>query len=348
MKYLINILILIALLVLIGLKLKENKEIVQKRVFKYNKENPINIHAEKVSLSNAVETQFVTGNFMPSRQARINSEMQGKITAIYVDLGSNVKKGQKLLKIDDNLLRLQLNTLDVKIEGLKTDIKRFKVLTKADAIQAVKLEKAELGLKSAKVQRSTILEKIRKTVVYAPFSGVITGKMTEIGSFAAPQMPLFQLIDINNLKFTVNVPENDLELFKLNTMHPVLVDAYQELQLTGKTIMIGAKVNEGNSYPVQFEVKNTKDLKIKSGMFGKIELSHSSNKPKIVIFATSIVGSNVQPKVYVVENGKAKLKNVVISRRIGDKVVIEEGLKDGDTIVTSGFINLFDGANVTF
>jgi len=348
MKYLINILILIALVVLIVLKLKENQEIVQQRVFKYDKEKPIHVHAAKVKLSDALETQFVTGNFMPQKEARINSEMQGKITGIYVDLGDFVKKGQKLLKIDDDLLKLQLKTLDVKIDGLKKDIKRFKVLTKADAIQAVKLEKAELGLKSALEQRKTILEKIRKTNVYAPFSGIITGKMTEVGSFAAPQMPLFQLTNIRKLKFTVNVPENDLELFKLNTVHPVLVDAFPELQLKGKTIMIGAKVNKSNSYPVQFEVENTKDLKIKSGMFGKIKLADSTNEPKIVIDATSIVGSYIQPQVYVVENGKARLRDVVISRRMGNKVVIEEGLKEGDVIITSGFINLFDGANVVF
>ncbi len=347
MKYLINILILIALLVLIGLKLKENKEIVEKRVFKFDKEQPINVLTSKVKSTTAGESQFITGNFMSNKDARINSEVQGKITAIYVDMGSYVKRGQKLLKIDAELLKLQLNALDVKIEGLKVDINRFKVLTEADAIQGIKLEKAELGLKSALAQRKTILEKMKKTVVYAPFSGIITGKMTEVGSFAAPQMPLFQLTDIYKLKFTVNVPESDLDLFKLNTSHPVLVDAFPNLELTGKTIMIGAKGNMGNSFPVQFEVKNTKDLKIKSGMFGKIKLSETSYEPKVVIAASSIVGSNVQPKVYVVKNGKAIMKDVVISKRIGDKVIIESGLNDGDIIVTSGFINLFDGANIS-
>lgn len=347
MKYLINILILIALLVLIGLKLKENKEIVEKRVFKFDKEQPINVLTSKVGSTTAGESQFITGNFMSNKDARINSELQGKITAIYVDMGSYVRKGQKLVKLDDELLRLQLNALDVKIEGLKVDINRFKVLTEADAIQGIKLEKAELGMKSALAQRKTILEKIRKTIVYAPFSGIITAKMTEVGSFAAPQMPLLQLTDIYKLKFTVNVPESDLGLFKLKTVHPVLVDAFPNIELKGKTIMIGAKGNMGNSYPVQFEVANTKDLKIKSGMFGKLKLTDSSTESQIVIPASAIVGSNVQPQVYKVENGKAIMKDVVVSKRTGDKVVIESGIIEGDEIVTSGFINLYDGANIT-
>ena len=317
-------------------------------MFKYDKERPINVLISKISETKAGEDIFITGNFMSNRDARINSELQGKIKAIYVDMGSYVKRGQKLVKIDDELLKLQLKALDVKIEGLKVDINRFKVLTQADAIQGIKLEKAELGLRSALAQRKTILEKIKKTVVYAPFSGIITAKMTEVGSFAAPQMPLLQLTDIYKLKFTVNVPEDDLELFKLNTIHPVLVDAFPNLELKSKTIMIGAKGNMGNRYPVQFEVKNTKDLKIKSGMFGKIKLAENSDEPRIVIPASAIVGSNVQPKVYAAENGKAILKDVIISKRIGDKVIIEDGLNNGDVIVTSGFINLFDGANITF
>ena len=346
MKNIINILILVALLVLIGLKLKENKEIVEDRVYHFDKEQPINVHSQKLSLHSDSEEYLITGNFMPNKDAKINSELQGKIVAINVDVGSHVKKGQRLIKLDDALLKLQLDALDVKIEGLNADIARFKILSEADAIQGVQLEKAALGLKTAKAQRKTIEEQIRKTNIYAPFTGVITMKMTELGSFAAPGMPLLQLTDINRLKFTVNVPESDLDLFKMNTTHPVKVDAFPALELTGKTIMIGSRGNMGNSFPVQFEVKNTSDQKIKSGMFGKLVLAQKGGKERIIIPASAIVGSSVEPQVYLVSNGKAILHNVVIAKRIENKVVLASGLKPGDEIVTSGFINLFDGANV--
>ncbi len=346
MKNIINILILLALVALIVLKLKENKEIVADRVYHFDKEQPINVHTQKLSIGSDNEEYLITGNFMPNRDARINAEMQGKITAIYVDAGSVVKKGQKLIKLDASLMELQLKTLDVKIEGLEADVKRFKILTEADAIQGVQLEKVELGLKAAKSERATVLEKISKTGIYAPFSGVITMKMTEVGSFAAPGMPLLQLTDINKLKFTINVPEDDLSLFKLNHTYPIKVDAFPELDLSGKTTMIGSRGNMGNSFPVQFEVKNTSDQKIKSGMFGKL-LLEQSNAENIVVAASSIVGSNVQPKVYVVSDGKAVLRDVVIEKRVGNKAVIASGLNAGDEIVTSGFINLFDGANIS-
>ncbi len=347
MKYIINILILLALVALIVLKLKDNKAIVDDRVFHFNREQPINVLATTVHLQSESEVNRITGNFMPNRNAQVNSEMQGKIISIRFDEGDRIRKGQVLMQLDKSMLELQLQALDVKIEGLNTDIQRFRVLVEADAIQAVKLEKAELGLKASKKQRDILVEQIAKTTVYAPFSGVVIKKMAEVGSFAAPGRPLLIMSDIGHLKFTVNVPESELGQFKLNKTYPITVDAYPDMKLTGKAIMIASQGNGSNTYPVQFEVKNTNDQKIKAGMFGKLVVQETAGNEQIVIPASAIVGSNKDPKVYLVKDGKAKLHPVVISRRFGDKAVVASGLADGDQIVTSGFINLYDGANIT-
>jgi membrane fusion protein (multidrug efflux system) len=72
----------------------------------------------------------------------------------------------------------------------------------------------------------------------------------------------------------------------------------------------------------------------------------SGDAKSILIPSSAIIGSNIQPQVYLVEDGKAVLQKISISRRIGNKAVIESGIVEGDVIVTSGFINLFDGVNV--
>jgi multidrug efflux pump subunit AcrA (membrane-fusion protein) len=111
--------------------------------------------------------------------------------------------------------------------------------------------------------------------------------------------------------------------------------------------MTGSKANMGNSFPVQFLVKNTTDLKIKSGMFGSVQLKNNSDEKLIIIPASSVVGTNIQPQVYIVNNGKAILKNITISTRFQNKAVVSGGLTGGEVIITNGFINLFDGANVS-
>lgn len=347
LKKIIYIVLALVVVAFTVYKLRTNKETAQKRVFQYNKENPVSVQAIIVKAERLENVTIFPGNFEPYRETKLSADIQGKVTAVLVDLGSTVQKGQTLIQLDNSLLKLQLQTVEIQIEGLQKDVQRFTVLANADAIQGIQLEKAELGLKSVQVQKATLLEQISKTTIRAPFNGIVTAKLTEEGAFAAPGIPLLQITDISNLKFTVNVPENSLNKFSMGQLCPVSADVYPEILLTGKTIMIGSKANIGNSYPVQLSVKNTADFKIKSGMFGKVDLESKSNSTRITIPASALVGTTINPQVYLVKNGKAQLQDIRISERIENKVVVAEGLNEGDEMVTNGFINLFNGANVT-
>jgi RND family efflux transporter MFP subunit len=346
-KKIIGIIAGVALVALVVLKLKSNKEITQNKVYQYDKEQAINVQADTLQIENVNAEFSYSGTFEPHKETKLSAEIQGKINEVLVDIGSVVNKGQPLVLLDNSILKLQLQTIEVQIEGLEADVNRYTILAKADAIQGVQLEKSVLGLKSVKVQKATLVEQINKTTIKAPFNGIVTAKLSEEGAFAAPGIPLLQITDITNLKFTVNVPENALSQFKLNQSYFISADAYSEISLSGKTTMIGSKANMGSSFPVQFSVNNTTDLKIKSGMFGKVNLKNDIQENGIIISSSAIVGSENQPQVYLVKNGKAMLQNIVISKKIQNKSVVSSGLKAGDVIVTNGFINLFNGANVT-
>ncbi|MDP5089535.1 MAG: efflux RND transporter periplasmic adaptor subunit [Saprospiraceae bacterium] len=346
LKKVLYVIIPLAIIAVMVVKLKSNKEITQNKIYEYDKEQAVNVQADTLHVENVNAKYSYSGTFEPNKETKISAELQGKINTLLVDVGSVVIKGQTLVLLDNSLLKLQVQTIDVQVEGLEADAKRFIILAKADAIQGVQLEKAELGLKSAKVQRAILLEQINKTSIKAPFQGVITAKLSEEGAFAAPGVPLLQITDITNLKFTVNVPENDLRQFKLNHSYTITADAYPEISFTGKVTMIGSKANMGSSFPIQFTLNNTSDFKIKSGMFGKVNLENASQEMGIIIPASAMVGTAIQPQVYLIKNGKSVMQNITISKNIQNKVVISSGLKEGDVIVTNGFINLYDGANI--
>lgn len=346
-KKIIYIAVAMVLIAIVIIRLKSNKETTQNRVYQYNKEQAINVQADTLKLESPGNTNFYAGTYEPNKETKISADIQGKINSVLVDLGSVVKKGQVLIQLDNSLLKLQLQTVEIQIEGLESDLKRYTVLANADAIQGVQLEKAVLGLKSARVQKAIIEEQISKTSILAPFDGIITAKLSEEGAYAAPGVPLLQITDISLLKFTINVSENELSQFNINQIYSLVADVYPEIALSGKVIMTGSKASMGSSFPVQFSVNNTVDLKIKSGMFGKVQLKNELEGQHIIIPASSIIGTNIQPQVYIVVYGKAKLQNINISSRFQNKVLVSSGLTEGDIIITSGFINLFDGANVS-
>lgn len=345
-KKIIYIAVVLILTILAIIQLKKNKETTENRVYHFDKEQAVNVQTETIKLEYLNNDFSYSGTFDADKETKISSEIQAKIINVSVDAGSVVKKGQTLIQLDNSILKLQLKSAEIQIEILEADVNRFTVLAKADAIQGVQLEKAVLALKSAKVQRDILIEQINKTTIVSPFNGIVTAKLTEEGAFAAPGIPLLQITDISNLKFTVNVSENDLSKFSQNKKYFVFADIYPEINLSAKISMIGSKANAGNSFPIQFYVPNTSDYKIKSGMFGKVNLKNEENEKQIIIPASAIIGSNIQTQVYKIVNKKAILQNVNVSGRIKNKVVISSGLNEGDVIVINGFINLFDGANV--
>ncbi|MBP6661459.1 MAG: efflux RND transporter periplasmic adaptor subunit [Paludibacter sp.] len=347
MKKTIWIIAGIAIIALVIFKLASNKKTTESKVYQYDKEKPVAVSVDTIRLQNINDAGTYTGTFEPNKETKISAEIQGKINTVLVDVGSFVSKGQTLIQLDNELLKLQLQSVEVQIEGLQDDVNRYTILTKADAVQGVQLEKAQLGLKSAKVQKATLQEQINKTTIKAPFNGIVTAKLNEVGGFAAPGVPLLQITDIGSLRFTVNVSETNLYRFQINQQYRISVDVFPGIPLSGKLIMIGSKANMGNSFPVQFQVANTKNLDIKSGMFGKVNIDGNKQEIGILIPSSAIIGDAEKAQVYVMKNGKAILQTITISKNIGNKTVVTGGLNENDVIVTNGFINLFDGANIT-
>ena len=346
LKKILYITIPVVLLGLVVVRLKKNKELAKTNIVQFNKEAAIAVIADTVVLQEVAFPSTFSGTFEPNLETKLSAELQGKINAVFVDVGDFVQKGQPLIQLDNSILKLQLEGIEVQIEGLELDAKRYTILTKADAIQGVQLEKTLLALKAAKIQKATLAEQIQKTNIKAPFSGVVTAKLTEQGAFAAPGLPLLQITDIAVLKFTINIPETDLALFQIGKSYTITPDVMQNELINGKMYMVGSKANAGNSYAIQFKINNT-DLSLKAGMFGKVIVKNNRSAKGIVIPSSAIIGSATNPQVYVVKNGKAIKQDVLIQSTLQNQVLLASGIVAGDVIVVNGFINLYDGANVT-
>lgn len=347
MKKLFYIIPILAILAIVIIKLKSNKKETQDKVYTYNKEQSILVTADTVKQQLITGIMQYTGTFEPFREGKIMAEIPGKIIHLNYDAGDFISTGAVVASLDKEMLEIQVQSAQVQIDGYNQDVKRYDILVKADAIQGVQLEKAELALRSAKLQKQQLQEQIRKATIAAPFSGIVTQKYVEVGTVVGPGVPLLQLTDISRLKLTVNIPESEVQKFKTGNSLQVSVDVLPEKVFTGKVIMIGSKGDAAHNFPVQILIDNSAGLPIKAGMYGMVSQAATDEKEVIAIPLKAIIGSSVQPQVYLIKNGKAVLQNITVSKRIENKAIIESGLNEDDVIVTSGFINLFNGANIT-
>lgn len=345
MKKILYILIPLVLLGLIVAKLLSNKQIAEERVYLYDRDQAVQVTAVQVSQA-AIQPEYnFTGTFEPNRESKLSAEIQGKVNRVLVQTGANVRKGQVLIQLDDALLQWQLKAAEVQVKGLEADLKRYQILVENEAIQGIQLEKTELALETAKVQASTLKEQINKTQIRAPFDGIITAKLTEEGDFAAPGKPLLQLTDITQVKLGIQVPEKDLKLFELGKTYPVSIPSIP-VETSGKVNMIGSRGNPANSFPVEIIVSNLSKQEIKAGMFGHLILKSDTEIAGILIPSAAIVGSDLEPQVYVVKEGKAMIQRIQIEKRIQGQVLVRSGLKEKDIIIVGGLINVFEGASV--
>lgn len=346
MKKILYILIPLAIVVAIVAKLAVNKQTAVERVYKYDPEQSVQVIAQKLSIGSVQPEYSFTGTFEPNRESKLSAEVQGKVNRVLVENGSLVRRGQVLIQQDDALLQFQLKSAQVQIGGLEADLRRYRILVENDAIQGVQLEKTELALESAQIQISTLKEQISKSSIRAPFDGVVTAKLTEVGDFAAPGKPLIQITDISKLKLTIQVPEQDLKLFEKGKEYKIQIPGLSQ-EANGKVNMIGSRGNAGNSFPVEIIISNTSKQEMKAGMFGELKMKTETGQTGFLIPAGAILGSDLSPQVYLVKDGKAVLQNIQIGKRLQDQVLVNSGLGEGDILIVGGLINVFEGANVT-
>ncbi|MEK7255668.1 MAG: efflux RND transporter periplasmic adaptor subunit, partial [Bacteroidota bacterium] len=262
--------------------------------------------------------------------------------------GDFVQTGQTVARLDDTLLRLQVEALDVQIEGHSSDLRRYEVLTSAEAVPGVQLEKTRLALKAAEVQRKTLLEQISRTAIRAPFPGIVTLKMVETGAVIAPGVPLAQLTDIRSLKLTVSVPEVELSRFRKGQNLNAKADALPGKTLAGQVSLVGSKGDAAHNFAVQVLVKNPQPDALKAGMYGSVIFAEKAAGQVLAIPLSALTGSAKSAQVFVVENGKARLREVRLGVSGERYAQVLAGLQTGEIVVTGGLVNLEEGTPVRF
>ncbi len=336
-------------LVLVGLtvmKLLSNKEQVKEKIYVYDPNTAILVETSNPEMHTFDQALNFLGTFEPAHQTMVGSDGNGKIVKLMVEEGDFVTQGQVIAKIDDELLQLQLESVDVSLEGQRNDDKRYDNLSKDNAVAGVTVEKTKLGLRSTEIQKKQIQKQLRNTTIKAPFSGVITKKMVDLGSVVGVGTPVVEITDIGQLKLTVSVPERDVLKFKRGQSVSVTADVYGDKMYEGKVTNISVVADRSHNFKVQITVTN-KNRELLAGMYGSVRLTNTQSVNRLAIPRKALIGSSKAPRVYVVRNGKAKLVSFTAGTSDGDYVEVISGISAKDQIVVKGQVNLQDNVNVT-
>ena len=297
----------------------------------------------------AVDLDFsANGNFTPDKQLNFLSENAGRVSKIFVDEGDHVKKGQVLARIDAEIINTDRETAQATLDNAIKDEARYASSFKTGGVTQQQLDQAQLATKNARLRLQSSARKVNDANIKSPINGIVNKRYIEVGAFVTAQgTQLFELVDVSKLKLRVNVNESQVANLKLGDKVQIKSNVFPADNFSGMIDFIAAKADETLNFPVDIEVQNNHTNTIKAGMYGTAVFKFPAQAATITIPRGAFVGSVSSNQIFVLENGNtAKIRKVIAGRSIGDQVEVLEGLKEGETVIVSGQINLIDGSSV--
>lgn len=288
------------------------------------------------------------GNFAAAQQMNFAAENSGRVTQVLVDEGSYVRRGQTLAIIKTDVLDIDLETAQAAYENALRDKQRYENAFQTGGVTQQQLDQAKLTLENAEARVAQARVRINDANIKSSINGIVNKRYIEPGAVVSPGTQLFELVDVSRLKLAITVNETQVASLKIGDKVDVKVSVYPDLNFRGTVSFIAPKADASLNFPVEIEIASNPGHKLKAGMYGTAIFSFDDTAPVITIPRSAFVGSVSTNQVFVVQNGNiARLRNVIAGRVLDEKVEILQGLKEGESIITTGQINLADGSKIS-
>jgi membrane fusion protein, multidrug efflux system len=295
------------------------------------------------TLSNSLH---VDGIFMPFKEMFLISETAGKVLEVYKNKGEAVTEGDVIAKVDDELLRIELSTVEANLSKLYKDKERLGNLIEGEAAPKNKIEELNLGIYTAESKQKALLKQISNTYLKAPMSGTLGLRFIEKGSVIGPGIQVAQLTNLDKLLLFVKVTERDILQIKKGQQVKVTADVFEQEPLVGKVTNIGLKADNTFNYDVEIEVTNRKNNLIRGGMHAKAFFAFENQRKGMILPRKAIVGSLQEGKVFILQDSIVLEQKVVVGNQYGENVEIISGVTTQNKVVLTGQQNLTNETKV--
>jgi RND family efflux transporter MFP subunit len=343
-------LVIVVILVAIGFVLTNNKKNNDaKTAIVAEGSGAVSVRVAAVT-KQPVDLDFsANGTFVPYTELNFLSENAGRVSKIYVDEGDRVSKGQVLARIDAEILNTDAETAAATLQNAIRDEARYSSSFQTGGVTQQQLDQARLNVKNARLRLQSSQRRVSDATIKSPINGIVNRRYIEVGAFVTAQgTQLFELVDVSKLKLRVNVNENQVASLNVGNQVQIKSNVFPSDTFRGKITFIAAKADNTLNFPIDILVENSKSNKIKAGMYGTAVFKFPAQQPTITVPRGAFIGSVSSNQIFVLQNGNtAKVRKVTAGRILGDNVEIVDGLKEGETAIVSGQINLIDGSQVT-
>jgi membrane fusion protein (multidrug efflux system) len=293
-----------------------------------------------------VDAILATGQIEAYQSVELRPDIEGRIAEILVREGAPVGEGTPLFKVDDAELKAEVARAEAERDLARQSLARTKELLEQKASSQSELERAEATARSSEANLQLLRVRLDRTVVRAPFAGVVGERLVSLGDYVTTSTPLMTVQTVSPQRAAFQVPERYADQLKVGQQVTFRVAALPGREFTGRVDFVDPLVQlPGRTITVKAIVPNPK-RELQAGMFIEVRLA-TAVRPRAVVIAEDAVlpiqGSNF---VWVVASGKATRRQIELGVRTPGLVEARSGVEAGEQVVVGGQERLAEGAPV--
>jgi membrane fusion protein, multidrug efflux system len=305
------------------------------------------------------DTLTAVGSIDPQNGVTLAAEVPGTVAQIAVADGSEVAKGDLLVKLDTSSEDAQLRAAEAMTEMAKLNADRTLSLRASNTVSQAELDQASATFKQNAANADVIRAAIEKKTIRAPFAGRLGIWQVNVGASVDARRALVSLQSLTPVYADFSLPQQDLSQLKTGLPVRALTDAYPSNSFIGTLTAINPDLNAlTRSVPLRATFENADKL-LRPGMFVRVEIILPEEKPVLAIPSTAVLSAPFGDSVFVImtaaqagitnmasTNLVVQQKFIRTGRTHGDFVSVESGLNPGDKVASAGVFKLHNGVGV--
>jgi membrane fusion protein, multidrug efflux system len=293
------------------------------------------------------QTISVSGTVKPFEETVLMPEAAGRVVKFFLPEGKSVRQGTLLVKLFDDDLQAGLKKAMAQLQLAELTEKRNADLLKENAISQADCDQAALQVQSVNADIDLIKAQISKTEIMAPYDGVLGLRNISLGAQIIPGTAIATIRSVGKLKLEFSVPEKYGNSVKAGLK--VIFALQGEDEHYDATVTATEEAVEASTRNLKAKaVIDNKTSALKPGAFATVDLDLGENKNALMIPTQAIIPQERNKQVIAAKGGKAIFTAIKTGTRQASAVEVVSGLKEGDTIVTTGVLFLKPGADIKF
>src|SRR5713101_4359955 len=307
---------------------------------------PMPVEVAAAIRDTVVDAIAATGQIEAVQSIELRPEVQGRITDILVREGEDVAAGTALFKVDDAELKAQVVQADAERQMARQALERTKQLIAQNASSTADLEQAQAKSQSADANYDLLKTRLDRTLVRAPFAGVVGRRLVSIGTFVTNQTPLTSLQSVNPQHASFQVPERYADRLRKGQLVSFQVAALPGKNFSGEVVFVDPVVEvPARTILIKARVPNP-EHRLQAGMFLEARLATDIRPNAVVVPEDALLPMQGATFVWVVKDGKANQRQVTVGVRTAGWAEVRSGVEAGDQVVVGGLERLFPNAPV--